>query len=53
MYAYINIYRQRDIKRYKEKQKKQLFINTKKREENEKVYLFDGHGLHPWLLHCL
>lgn len=33
MYAYIIIYSPRDIKRYKEKQKKQLFINTKKRRK--------------------
>ena len=39
MYAYINIYRQRDIKRYKEK-KKQLFINTKKEKKMKKfIYL--------------
>ena len=25
----------------------------KERNKNEKVYLFNGHGLHPWLLHCL
>lgn len=48
MYAYIIKYSQREIK----DKKQQLFIN-KKKEDNEKVYLFDGHGLHPWLLHCL
>lgn len=54
MYAYINIYSQniysqREIKKIKNNN----YSLTKKREENEKVYLFDGHGLHPWLLHCL
>lgn len=46
MYAYINIYSQRKIKNNN-------YSLTKKEKKNEKVYLFDGHGLHPWLLHCL
>ena len=46
MFAYIIIYSQREIKNNN-------YSLTKKREDNEKVYLFDGHGLHPWLLHCL
>ncbi len=46
MYAYINIYSQREIKNNN-------YSLTKKEKKNEKVYLFDGHGLHPWLLHCL
>lgn len=46
MYAYINIYSKREIKNNN-------YSLTKKEKKNEKVYLFDGHGLHPWLLHCL
>lgn len=46
MYANINIYSQREIKNNN-------YSLTKKEKKNEKVYLFDGHGLHPWLLHCL
>ena len=46
MYAYINIYSQRETKNNN-------YSLTKKEKKNEKVYLFDGHGLHPWLLHCL
>lgn len=46
MYAYINIYSQREIKNNN-------YSLTKKEKKNEKVYLFDGHGLYPWLLHCL
>ena len=46
MYAYINIYSQREIKNNN-------YSLTKKEKKNEKVYLFDDHGLHPWLLHCL
>lgn len=46
MYAYIIKYSQREIKNNN-------YSLTKKKEDNEKVYLFDGHGLHPWLLHCL
>ena len=46
MFAYIIIYSQREIKNNN-------YSLTKKEKKNEKVYLFDGHGLHPWLLHCL
>ena len=46
MFANIIIYSQREIKNNN-------YSLTKKEKKNEKVYLFDGHGLHPWLLHCL
>ena len=39
MYAYIIIYSPRDIKRYKEKQKQQLFINKKEKKMKKFIYL--------------
>ena len=39
MYAYIIIYSTRDIKRYKEKQKQQLFINKKEKKMKKFIYL--------------